>query len=212
MSTIMITQKDYLTVKALFHATSVEESRVSLSYVYFDNSLKLFVACDGHIVRVEKPETSFVKNHFFARKDFKMAAKELSPMVEVIVDRDPEEKYPDYSRCIPKVATSKNLKPLKAITLDLSILLILAKTIISPKRVFLSFGFTNELKGVLIYGKNGEDGNMLSKFYGLIMPVRLLMPVSGSCSLNTQNWTLPHIDNVINITMEKESGIEDETV
>lgn len=181
---LMITKHDYLTIKALFHVVAKEGDRLSLTKVYYNKKLNLFVACDDHILRVETPETTFSDNHFFSKEEFLKKEKMLKE-TELVQDCDPETlpPYPNFERIVPNAGTIGDLKALKLIAINLSILKQFDASIIDKSKTGknIVFGFSSQLGAISCYGSTPESVCILEKFYGVIMPMRILKVQTFGC-------------------------------
>lgn len=174
---LTITKHDYLTIKALFHAVAKEGDRPSLCKVYYDKKLNLLVACDGYILRVETPESDFSNNHFFSKEEFLKSEKMLKN-TELVQDCDPSDlpAYPKFARIVPNAGTIGDLKPLKIIAINLNLLKQFDASIINKAKTGknIAFGFSSQLGAICCFGSSPGGETILEKFYGVIMPMRIL--------------------------------------
>lgn len=174
---IAISKNDYLTIKALFAATSQCKDRPSLSHVYYDKDLNLLVACDGYILRVETPETVFQDYYFFSKSEFLKTEKLLKPFEFVAAKSEQDGmQYPRYDRAVPNIANVADLKPLQAVGLDLKLMDRVLKTFPKSTTWRVNLGFSSQLGAILMYSASDNKKNYqnhFGKFLGVIMACKL---------------------------------------
>lgn len=183
---VFITGYQYLVLKALLKAASDDLLRANLMGVFYDHPRDQFVATDGHILRIEKlawigddkPENSFllrpvdlmltaaqIRLRYGAEQNTKDLEEILVPL-EYTPD-DKEGAYPNYSAVLPSDAQRF---PREWICMSPDLLASIKRTFYEVPRG-LTFQFSGELKGILLYADApGEDRRLA----GLMMPMRVL--------------------------------------
>lgn len=174
---VTITKKDYLTIKALFFATSKDKEREALSYVFYDKNRKLVMATSGMIVRFEILETHFNYNIFFSKKDFLKPWKDLKDFESVQTVDHPDYYYPNIYKYFPIAEKLSDLKPIPLIGISPTLISLFEKSIVKPKgvkEITLFFGFSSHAQAIAVYGTayNEFGGTCLDKYLGIIMPCK----------------------------------------